>query len=56
MAQAALSRFRIGKNYLTAQTPVKYAKYQQGMRPFAFMVQEDVEFLRKQILKHLTTP
>ena len=53
--QGALARFKIGKDYLIAQTPVKYAKYQQAMRPFAFMITEDVEFLRKQILKHLTT-
>ena len=55
MAQAALARFRIGTDHLIAQTPVKYAKYQQAMRPFAFMTPDDVEFLRKQILKHLTT-
>ena len=55
LKQSALARFRIGKDYLTAQTPTRYAKYQQGMRPFAFMVQEDVEFLRKRILKHLTS-
>jgi hypothetical protein len=56
MAQAALSRLRMGTDYLIAQTPVPYSKYQQAMRPFAFLVQEDVEFLRKQIIKHLTTP
>jgi len=55
MEQATLSRFRVGNNYLIAQTPIKHAKYQQAMRPFAFMTNEDVEFLRKQILKHLTT-
>ena len=55
LEQSALSRFRIGNDYLIAQTPIKYAKYQQAKRPFAFMVNEDVEFLRKQILKHLTT-
>ena len=55
MEQAALSRHRIGTNYLIMQTPIKYAKYQQKMRPFAFMVKEDIEYLRKQILKHLTS-
>jgi hypothetical protein len=54
MFKAALSRFHVGNNYLIAETPVKYAKYQQKMRPFAFMTQEDIEFLRKQILKYLT--
>ena len=53
--QSALARFRIGNNYLVAETPTRYAKYQQAMRPFAFMTNADVEFLRKQILKHLTT-
>lgn len=52
--QAALARLRIGNNYLIAETPIKYAKYQQKMRPFAFMIQEDIEFLRKRILKYLT--
>jgi hypothetical protein len=55
MAQDALSRLRIGADYLIAQTPIEYAKYQQASRPFAFMVQEDVEYLRQQIIKHLTT-
>ena len=55
LEQDALSRFSIGNDYLIAQTPKKHAKYQQAMRPFAFMTTEDVEFLRKQILKHLTT-
>ena len=55
MAQAALARLRVGTDYLIAQTPVEYAKYQQANRPFAFLVQEDVEYLRQQIIKHLTT-
>jgi hypothetical protein len=56
LEQAAISRFRIGNDYLIAQTPVQYAKYQQAMRPFVFMIDEDIEFLRKQIIKYLTTP
>jgi len=54
LKQSAISRFRIHRNILVAATPARYAKYQQKMRPFAFMIQEDVEFLRKQVLKYLT--
>ncbi len=51
---AALGNFRIGANYLIARTPVKYAKFQNKMRRFAFITDDDTDRLRELIIDYLT--
>ena len=53
MARAALAQYRITNHFLEADTPVKYAKYQQAARPFAFVTDEDANYLRGLINKHI---
>lgn len=53
MAGAALARFRLTNRVLEADTPVEYAKYHNESRPFAFMTDEDANYLRNLINRHL---
>ena len=51
--QNAMAQFRIRQDSLIARTPVKYAKFQQGLRPFAFITEDDVGVLAKMIGNYL---
>lgn len=53
MKSAALSRYRIGTHYLVMQTPTQYSRYQQAKRPFVFVTEKDVNYLRNLIQRHL---
>lgn len=56
LRQALLTDMRIRRGtVLTMDTPVRYARFQNDMRPFQYFEDpQDVNYLRKQMVKHLS--
>ena len=55
MRNAVLARYRIGTHYATMKTPPKYAEFQNNLRRFMFITDDEVNVLRGMILRHLVS-
>lgn len=54
MRNAVLARYRIGTHYATMKTPPRYAKFQNSLRRYMLITDDEVNVLRGMILRHLT--
>jgi hypothetical protein len=53
LRNAAMGRFTVSPFQLVADTPVKYANWQQERRPFVFIAENDTQKLAKMINEYL---